>query len=395
MRQELPLLTSIRGFAALIVSYFHARLVLFPQWKAGIAESTQFLEVGFIWVDLFFILSGYVMMHVYRESFQSEVTFAKWRRFMWLRFSRIYPLFLTTLLVLVLWESYKYLNAMYFYGGPLLGSWGLNGAPAFEGPFNHLGALLPNLFLVQGISTHSSLSWNFPGWSLSVEWLSYMLFPMIVALLGANAKRGMWLPLLMVVVFFSMANQFGTVDLTSGLNALFRALCGFSLGMWLCLIKLPNWVKRLANNDVVMFSVVAAIIYLLHLGSDVRMSMLVYLLFAILVLFGANQEARKSLFLSIFDNRFTRFLGDISYSVYLWHAVILLVGVEVMHQFMPNTLALWYQQTGTGYLVAALVGYGVLMVAVSSLTYYFLEKPVLKALRNAANKRKRLNTANA
>lgn len=133
MRQELPMLTSIRGFAALIVSYFHARLVLFPQWKAGIAESTQFLEVGFIWVDLFFILSGYVMMHVYRESFQSEVTFAKWRGFMWLRFSRIYPLFLTTLLVLVLWESYKYLNAMYFYGGPLLGSWGMNGAPALKG----------------------------------------------------------------------------------------------------------------------------------------------------------------------------------------------------------------------------------------------------------------------
>ncbi|CZF78831.1 Acyltransferase family protein [Grimontia celer] len=395
MRQELPTLTSMRGFAALIVAFFHARLVLFPQWRGSIASSTQFLEVGFIWVDLFFILSGFVMMHVYRNYFDGGTTQGNWRSFIWLRFSRIYPLFLATVLVLVLWESFKHVNNVSFYGGPLLGAWGINGISAFEGPFNRGDALLANLFLVQGISTHSSLTWNFPAWSLSVEWLSYILFPLIAAMLGKSAKRGFWLPLLMILVFFSMASQLGTVDLTNGLNALFRALCGFSIGMWMSLIVLPSVVKRFANNDITMFAIVAGILYLLHQGAAVQQAMIVYLLFAVLVLFGANQVERRSLFLAVFDNRATRFLGDISYSVYLWHAVVLLVGVDAIHYINPDITNWWYAQTSASALIGAMVGFAVVMIALSSLTYYGLERPMLKWLRHFSKKPSQLESVKA
>ncbi|WP_156168138.1 hypothetical protein [Grimontia sp. AD028] len=83
------------------------------------------------------------------------------------------------------------------------------------------------------------------------------------------------------------------------------------------LIVLPSVVKRIANNDITMFAIVAGIFYLLHQGAAVQQAMIIYLLFAVLVLFGANQVERRSLFLAVFDNRATRFLGDISYSVYL------------------------------------------------------------------------------
>lgn len=69
MNQSLPLLTPLRGIAALMVVLFHARLLLFPQWMESIAGHTQLIENGYLWVDLFFILSGLVLAHVYGEAF--------------------------------------------------------------------------------------------------------------------------------------------------------------------------------------------------------------------------------------------------------------------------------------------------------------------------------------
>lgn len=380
MRQELPLLTPLRGFAALIVAYFHARLVLFPQWRDSISAHTQFLEVGFIWVDLFFILSGYVMMHVYHRSLSGSLQFSQWRRFMWLRFSRIYPLYVTTLLILVGWESVKYLTGITFYGGPLLHEWGFTGIPAFQGPFNHLSALPANLFLLQSLG-NLSLSWNFPGWSLSVEWLCYMLFPLIIGLLPYGAKRNVWLPLLMLFVLYQMTLQVGTIDITSGPKALFRALCGFVTGMWLCQLSLPTWLKKLINHDSLLFGISAAIVYLLHLGPDLHLNIAVYLLFIALVLCAANQNPRKSWFIRLFDNRFTRFIGDISYSVYLWHAVILLVGVDALHHFYPAFVRWWYVQTTITALLGALGLFTVILIGLSTFSYRYLERPALRALR--------------
>nr|WP_280174680.1 acyltransferase [Enterovibrio nigricans] len=330
---------------------------------------------------MFFILSGFVMMLVYRDSFTSGFSFKAWRQFMWLRFSRIYPLFLVTIAVLVLWETFKYFNAILFYGGPLLEYWGLSGIPAFQGPYNVPQTLMSNLFLLQSLEASSALTWNFPAWSLSVEWLSYMLFPVIVCMVPHGAKRGVWLPILMLFVLYSMATTHGTIDLTSGPQSLLRALCGFTLGMWLSMVNLPTFVKRLANNDVVMFSIVAAMIYLLHAGASIQQGVIVYALFGLLVLFGANQEKRRSLFLDTFDNRATRFLGDISYSLYLWHAVVLLVGVEVVNYLAPEFLSWWYEQTAGYYLALSMVLFTAFLITLSTLTYRFIERPALKALR--------------
>ena len=87
-------------------------------------EYTHFVENGFLWVDLFFILSGFVMMHVYKPAFSHLPRPSSWARFMWLRFTRIYPLFIITLLVLIGWEAIKYHSNIGFYGGALFESWG-------------------------------------------------------------------------------------------------------------------------------------------------------------------------------------------------------------------------------------------------------------------------------
>ncbi len=179
MNKQIPILTPLRGFAALCVVFFHARLIFFVQWKEPVSEYTHFIENSYLWVDLFFVLSGFVMMHIYQQTFSKGVTVAKWRYFMWLRFARIYPLFLVTLLILVLWESIKYFSATGFYGGPLFDSWGMSGIPAFAGPFNRSDTLMSNFTMLHAV-INKDLSWNISSWSLSVEWLCYMVFPLLI-----------------------------------------------------------------------------------------------------------------------------------------------------------------------------------------------------------------------
>ncbi|OAN11206.1 hypothetical protein A3K86_19810 [Photobacterium jeanii] len=380
MQRQLPLLTAIRGFAAFIVALFHARLVLYPQWREEIASYSLFLENAYLWVDIFFILSGFVMMHVYRQQFQAGCTGSKWRQFMWLRFSRIYPLFIATLLVMVGWETFKHFNSIGFYGGSLLDSWGLTGLPAFKGPFNTSETLFANVILLQGI-TGQPLSWNFPGWSLSIEWLCYMLFPIVMALLAFNAKRSLWLPPFVFLLLYGLISTTGKIDLTSGIPAFLRGLCGFSLGAWLCLIKLPPKAKQWINQDWLLFAVVIALLVLMHHKLAMAQILTVYLLFALLVFLGANQSDRPSVFLRLFDNKLTRYLGDISYSVYLWHSVLLLVGVEVINYLSPHTTMIWYLQTRTTALATSLIVFSAILIAVSSLSYHWLEKPALRRLR--------------
>ncbi|WP_120512718.1 acyltransferase family protein [Photobacterium salinisoli] len=386
MQGQLPLLTPIRGIAALIVTYFHARLILFPQWRDSIAQSTHFLENGYLWVDIFFILSGFVMMHVYQSTFATGSSFKKWRGFMWLRFSRIYPLFFVTLVVLFSWEYYKSVHHIGFYAGPLFDAWGATGIPPFSGPFNRTETLLPNLFLVNGILSQP-LSWNIAGWSLSIEWLCYMVFPLLMSVLLRSAKSNAWLPVLIMLVLSGMVSMHGTLDITSTLNAFFRGLCGFTLGLWLSRISFGPGTKSWVNHDGLLFALIIALMTVLQFSISYTVTMTTYVLFALLVLVAANQEKRSSLLLSLLDNKVTQFLGDISYSIYLWHSVLLLAGVGVIHHINPDWTAWWYAQTSAGIVLTGILLFTTALICVSTFSYYLFERPLMTWMRGMAGRR--------
>ncbi|MEF2509801.1 acyltransferase [Vibrio mimicus] len=381
MRQQLPILTPIRGFAAILVALFHARLVIFPQWQGEIASVTQFLENSYLWVDTFFILSGFVMMHVYKETFQNGVKGRQWRYFMWLRFCRIYPLFFLTFAIVFCWESYKAINDIGFYGGSLMDSWGMTGIPAFSGPFNTSGSVVNNLLLIHGL-TETSLTWNIASWSLSIEWLCYMVFPFLIPRLILGGKDTYWLPALAYLILYSLVSTAGTLDLTGGYQAFWRGLCGFSIGAWLYQVHLPAKFEKWIRNDLILLVLSSLIIFVMHQKMDVSSVVFCHLLFSLLVLCSAKQQGRNSPVLKIIDNRVTQVLGDISYSTYLWHAAILLIGVEVINLVNPTFLTWWYQQTDVKYLLMGVSIYLLTIIFISIISYYQFEKPMLKVLRS-------------
>ena len=391
MNKSIPILTPLRGIAALCVVFFHARLIIFPQWMTPLTEYTYFVENGYLWVDLFFILSGFVMMHVYKVTFAHGVISSNWKQFMWLRFSRIYPLFFTTLLVLVLWESFKSSHEIGFYGGALFDKWGMSGIPAFEGPFNRIETLLANLLMLQGLVV-KDLSWNISSWSLSVEWLSYMVFPFLVPLLSRK-NISHFIPFIFVIGLLYINHSKGSLDVTGGLLAFIRAITSFTLGAWMHTVSLSTKQRRLLNNDFALCAIFAVCIGLLHIPKISYHNVIVVSSFAALVFISAQQSERNTPIFKLLDNRLTRFLGDISYSLYLWHAVLLLAGIEVAHLLFPEPLTIWQNQTSWGTACIGAIIFISIAIGISTLSYYWIEKPAMKALRARRKKRTLANSA--
>jgi peptidoglycan/LPS O-acetylase OafA/YrhL len=184
-------LTSLRFFAAYWV-------VLFHYWpKLAIASTPALVAKGYLGVELFFVLSGFILCHVYLPAVEAG-RFA-YRDFLWARLARIYPMHLATLI-----------------GIGLMAGLALAVGLSVDPNVLSLRALPANLALVQAWGFTSVAGWNHPSWSISAEWFAYLSFPAFAA--GALALRRR--PLLAVA---------GALAFMAGLYAAFESLAGFPL----------------------------------------------------------------------------------------------------------------------------------------------------------------------
>lgn len=152
-------LTAIRGVAAWWVALYHFHLEM-PPLGGGFAE--RLLGQGFLAVDLFFTLSGFVIALNYTGAF-ATLTARDYGRFLGRRLARIYPLHVVTLLL--------------FLANPLaILLFSHSGAPGQRyDPVYYLLSLL----LLQNWGFVNHLAWNIPAWSISAEWGAYLLFPLL------------------------------------------------------------------------------------------------------------------------------------------------------------------------------------------------------------------------
>jgi peptidoglycan/LPS O-acetylase OafA/YrhL len=151
-------LTGLRFILALWIAVFHfgdmydhAGFGSWPIMKAGVAR-----------VDVFFVLSGFVLTHVYWMRTEAKFDFAA---FLQARFARLFPLHLLALsMFLVLLAAAK-----------LVGVVG-------EGQGYTLQGFMANIFLLQAWGIEGSGKWNFPAWTISAEFFGYLLFPLFLML---------------------------------------------------------------------------------------------------------------------------------------------------------------------------------------------------------------------
>lgn len=335
-------LTSMRGVAALGVVLFHS-LAILPQVAQQLPASLGMR--GYLWVDFFFVLSGFVLAHSNGKRFEESLSPVAYKSFMIARFARIYPAYIVILALFVLLEFFAQSAAVSKFGEDVRDVF-------FAGPYAP-EALLSNILMLQSMGVHDQLTWNMPGWSLSAEWLVYLIVPLIFVLLYSF---GYWVCLTLTAL--SIGGLLGLqyvlgkndLDITYDFGAV-RCLLEVLLGYALYRLRSVGPLARPLQGDLMALLVLFAIPLGMYLGiPDVG----VVCFFALTILSLSLNEGRVQQF---FSARPLLFLGTISYSIYLvqwllFRAVKLYFAIYLD----TNPTAYFSPETGWFYVGSILTG---------------------------------------
>ena len=182
---EIKALTGLRIVAALWVVLFHFRPLLWQAAPDFASALAPILDCGAQGVDLFFILSGFVLTWNYLDKMGKSWSTRATLRFLWLRLARVWPVYLVTMHLAALWiiftlnvghvpsETVSTLNAISYIRQLLLVQ--LWFQPFFDGS-----------------------SWDGPAWSISAEWLAYLVFGLLILVVfriarATRARSLLWL----------------------------------------------------------------------------------------------------------------------------------------------------------------------------------------------------------
>jgi len=339
---QIHALTAVRGLAAWWVVLFHFDAYLEPYLPSW---GFDFISRGYLAVDLFFCLSGFVIYFNYGGL---AVTRARDISVFYLkRFAKIYPLHIFTIGLYLL-----------LLGALLLSHHGFP-AERFSGQ-----SLLANLFLVQDWGFATDFTWNVPSWSISAELAAYLLFPVIVVLVRATKGR---LPvsflaiglLLCLLNFFFASVDFQIGKAISSFGVV-RCVTQFAIGAILAQLYLANaFTGRLVRP---FLFTLAALFFCL--GFWRLESVMIPLAWASLVF----AVARGRLDRGFLNWRWVVFVGDISYATYMIHYFVRdLFKLALVHDG---------QVTPLSYVLLSLA----LIFLVSVPLYLLVERPAQKHL---------------
>jgi peptidoglycan/LPS O-acetylase OafA/YrhL len=163
---ENKVITSFRGFAALGVVLFHAFHSLPLSSTHSIAVLQTGIQQAYLGVDFFFLISGFILFYVYEQSGMKGFDKTYWR-FLYLRVARIYPLHIVLLVAFVLFQLIK--------GGGVL-------------PPERIISAFQHLFMVHAWVAYD-LYWNYPSWTISMEFFAYLIFPVYLAFWQKCAEK--------------------------------------------------------------------------------------------------------------------------------------------------------------------------------------------------------------
>ncbi len=339
----------MRFVAALGVVLLHFRVHvahLFP----GIKALEPVLSAGNMGVDLFFILSGFILTYNYVDWFP-RVRPAHYFRFLALRLARIYPLHVFTLALLALGLVAAHARGI-----------AVNSASDYS-----LQDLWRNLLLVHAWTRDGRVSWNYPSWSISAEWFAYLLFPFFTVVVGRVRRPAS----LMAGAAAALVLQYVLFDIT-GLDgsALLRIGGEFAAGCFLGRLYLEGWGERF-RWSVAAWGCVAALLALCFVIPAGPQRRYLVPVFAVLIFSLARSENGLSRLLS---TRFCVFWGEASYAMYLTHGLIEVIGAKAlpMQSFAAASL---------GVKLGVVALYAAAIPAAAAAAYLLVEQPSRRWLR--------------
>ncbi len=350
-------LTPLRGIAALWVVLFHIDVSIFYRDLGALVPraSSGIFSQGYLWVDFFFLLSGFIIAHVYGERLSSGNKFDAIKEYLWARFARIYPLHLFTLALLVVVAPLM----AYLFPGVIDGSWRTYFA---------WSALPGNLLFANAMNQHVYLSWNMVSWSIGAEWWTYVVA--VGLIIGLWQKRLRLIIPVMLVAFGGLTMLVyllpeHKLDITFNYG-FFRCLFEFVIGLGIYQLYLRQWAQLWLKFDAVFLLLFALVVGIFHYKFP---DLFIIPVFILLILAVAYNHARVCAGLNW---PVLQYLGTISYSIYLMHGIWFLL----FWFFLPVVKSAWVLQDMPGLLKLFYSGI-FLMLTISSahFSYHYIEIP--------------------
>lgn len=367
-----------RGVCASMVVLFHVPVV--SGWG-----SVEIVRHAFLFVDFFFVLSGFVIAHAYAGRLSTGLEL---QRFVAARFIRVYPLHLAMLLAFLVFEG---------------ATAAAHPEAAFAGG-NSVRAFFANLFLLHAFGTVDGLGWNYPSWSISAECGAYLVFGLAALWLGRRSPLA--LAALVVVAVPAIALKVGELD-TSVAFGWLRCLLGFSCG---ALLRLRLWRPAEAGGRAPSLpawtlaegATLAAVAVFVAVAGHRLLSLAAPFVFTAAVFVFAHEAGAVS---RLMRRRVFAFLGLISYSIYMTHAFVISRAINlatVLESRFGLSLTVLDADGSKSFGPeawkgdAALVAVLLLTVAASAVTWALIERPGQRlAARPAAGTARRPATASA
>lgn len=290
-----------RGVCALLVALFHLQ-------AASHFRDSALVQNAFLFVDFFFVLSGFVLMHACERKLNAMPDFID---FAVKRLVRLYPLHLFVLAI--------------FFGLELVKVVALSAGfsanhDSFDGS-RSLSSLLSNVLLLHSIGLHDQLTWNTPSWSIGAEFYVNLIFGLLLLTVGATRWRRS--------VFFYLFVALGSALLLARVSAggieatfdfgLLRCMYGFMCGVATYRIYRQAGDLEPIRATLAEVTVLSLVIAFVLIGDRPELSYGAPLVFSAAVFIFAREEGLIS---SWMCRAPFQMLGRISYSIYMVHMLI-------------------------------------------------------------------------
>ncbi|WP_075292711.1 acyltransferase family protein [Pararhizobium arenae] len=374
-------LDSWRGICALLVAVMH-----FP--AAGPISDSPFIRNAYLFVDYFFVLSGFVIAHGYSQRIATGTDYF---RFALLRLGRIYPLHVA---VLALFLGFELLR----WAVPALR--GDAAAPFSEGMT--IAELFSSLALLNGVGFDTRLVWNSPSWSISAEMWTYLFFGFAVLVLG----RRHWLAFI-PAIFVGMISIWSLSPLymdTTWQLGLIRCVYGFSLGAllyrfaggYLVAFHQGRPDRPAALATVLEVAALALVVLFVTFAGKGPASVFAPWVFAIAICIFGREAGHVSRALKA-----TPFLwlGTLSYAIYMVHIFVqsrLINGGSLAGKFtglpivgdctMGGEAAYGFGPLGGAFGTVMMLVMALAVIVAAAVAHFLVEKPFI-ALSKAAAQR--------
>jgi peptidoglycan/LPS O-acetylase OafA/YrhL len=356
-RDMIAALTGVRAVAAVWVVLFHFRTELVTLLPV-LGPAMPFAEAGRVGVDLFFVLSGFILAYNYADAF-TNFQARRYARFLWLRLARIYPVHLATLVMLLVAVL-------------VMRTWGMSPRPAEQYAAD---SVLTNVLLVHAWAG-MDLTWNYPAWSISAEWFAYLLFPFVALVLpkvgspraAVAGVLGCFAAMFTVFVVFPTHWPFPV--------PLVRVGGEFLAGVFLYLVFRSTLGRGRRWSGIAPLALGCLILVASGLESVGRSAIWSAPLCALVILALARGDGWLNRWLG---SRGSVLLGQASYSLYMTHALCQLALVRVLP---PEAIA----GLGLPVRVATVLCYLAVILGTAVAVYRFVEVPSRDLMRRALDR---------